>query len=176
MNLESFQTTPGEKKYIRRILASLPNGFLSPSSDMPGTREQRQIGLEAQYKIAKMFYVPFGEVKIENVDEIDLTIKGMKADVKCLLADYDPQPHYSVNIKNYQLQKSKEKDIIIAVMYNRKTETFFIAGWYLINKLKAEWFHYRGEQKIRKEGSTFQYKADTWDIPVSEFRPIDQLR
>lgn len=170
----TFQTTPNEKNYIKRILTSEE---FKNRGHFDGNPEQRQIGLEAEYGIGKLFYIPFGELrtKVGEPDRgFDLVIKGFKADVKCLINNYDPQPHYSINIPDCQL--NKEKDIVIALMYNRKNDIFFAVGWYPIKELKPEWYHIKGSQKIREEGSTFIYKTDTWDIPIAELRDIEHLK
>lgn len=107
----------------------------------------------------------------DRMQRWDVTVQGMKVDVKTIRTSYSIKSDYNVDLSS--AQASLESDIYAFVFYNEKKERFTIVG-----ALPRD--EYLKKAVLKREGENersgkFAYSCDTFVVKVSELLPIEKI-
>lgn len=101
----------------------------------------------------------------------DVTVQGMRVDVKTVRTSYQPKGDYYVDLSSAQV--SLDSDIYAFVFYNEKKKRFTVAG-----ALPRD--DYLRKAVLKRQGEyerqgRFAYSCDTFVVRVSELLPIEKI-
>ena len=139
-----------------------------------GNKEEQYVGLLGEMMLCKVMGVHHNMAKGFD-GGFDLLIKDRKTDVKTMGRTVDPKPHY---VNNFMaLQEHFDCELYIFCSINKKTSEFTICGWVTKQELlhKAKLYP-KGTIRTRTNGTTFELKADTYEILNSELNHIYDLK
>lgn len=127
-----------------------------------GNREQQFVGLLGEI-LTKQFFGLSHKYTIGFDGGFDFNYNGKRIDVKTMGRTVDMKPHFVHNFICFQ--KDFDCDIYIFNSLNKKNNNLEICGWVtkddLINK---SILYKKGDIRNRDNGSSFEMKADTYEI------------
>lgn len=146
-------------------LASVKNYGLR--SEANGSFEEQVRGLIGQNHVLRQFGLPAMNLEDGFDGGIDLSVCGMKLDVKTMGRSVDPKPDYVNNF--FSAQKKFSPDGYLFCSLNVKTWVITYCGWADIDTFNCKATLYKaGEERVRDDGTKLTLKADIYEIKNSD--------
>lgn len=139
-------------------------------SQFNGSMEKQYAGLIAENMVREYNNLPY-KFNIGFDGGYDFILKGKKVDVKTVIRNVDPKPHYANNFVAYQ--EDFDCDQLYFTSINKKTSTLWLCG--TISKAKfmrKASFYYKGETRKRDDGTLVTLGAPLYEITNRELNPI----
>ena len=137
-----------------------------------GNQEEQKTGIIGQSIVQDLLGLPSpdGESGFDN--GVDFELNNKKIDVKTMGRTVPMRDYFVHNFIG--LQKEYDVDIYIFCSLNKTNNILTICGYIRKDELdeKAN-FYEKGTERIRSNGSTFNTKADLYEIPQSNLRKIN---
>ena len=129
-----------------------------------GTQSQQLIGIIGENLIRNMIGLPY-MIPIKSHDKgVDVTIYGLKFDVKTMGRDVTPKVDYVNNLMASQIKFDVDGYIFVSINKSDGLRAT-ICGWSTKqNFIEKAKLHKIGSIRTRTDGSTFKLKADTYEI------------
>ena len=134
-----------------------------------GTAEQHLVGVIGQNMINLTLGKPLLQDDTGFDGGFDFEVFGMRFDVKTMGRTTDPQPNFVNNLLRSQIKFCC--DAYLFASFNKKTLNLTFCGW-----IPKESFMYHAKLyekdaiRERFDGTTFQLKADTFEIKNHQLR------
>lgn len=138
-----------------------------------GNKEEQYVGLLGEMMISDMFN---GEYKLKSGFDggFDLIINGRKVDVKTMGRNVDVKMNYVNNFIGFQSHFNC--DIYIFCSINKRKSELTMCGWVTKQELfdRADYYP-KGTIRTRDDGSSFEFKADTYEIKNIDLNAAETL-
>ena len=157
----------------RKCWNFLSNNNMGKRHSANGNKEQQLVGLIGEVLTKKVFGIEH-KYKSGFDGGFDLTYKGKRVDIKTMGRTVDMKPHYVHNFISFQ--EVFDCDIYVFSSLNKKNSRLEICGW--ISKedlLDKAYFYKKGVVRTRDDGSTFEMRADTYELENKHLNDINQL-
>ena len=128
-----------------------------------GTQEQQLIGVIGQNMMALALGKKFMQPSETHDGGVDFEVFGLKLDIKTMGRSVCPQLDYVNNLMASQIKFNV--DGYVFASFNKSNNVLSICGW--IPKeafLQRANFYEKGTNRIRADKSTFEVKADMYEI------------
>ena len=138
-----------------------------------GNKEQQLVGLIGEIKTKEIFDAKHKWNKGFD-GGFDFIYKGSKIDVKTMGRNVYPKNNYVNNFISFQ--KDFDCDYYIFTSLNKKTNELSICGFVSKEDLLDRSILYKkGEVRKRDNGTSFNMKADTFEIKNNQLEKIEKL-
>ena len=167
-----------KKLHVSPLLKQMVWDFLNENNignrkEANGNKEEQFVGLIGEIMIKEVFNVQH-EWSVGFDGGFDFEYKGLKIDVKTMGRNVDIKDFYVNNFIGFQ--KNFDCDIYIFCSLNKKTNELTICGYETkIELLKKATLYKKGDVRTRSNGTTFEMKADTYEIKNSDLLNISNL-
>ena len=131
-----------------------------------GTHEQQVVGVIAQNMANLALGRPFVEPSEQHDGGTDFVVFGQRLDIKTMGRSVDVALNYVNNLVASQMRLNA--DAFLFASYNVKTNALTVCGWLPkpLFKKRASFFA-KGQSRVRNDGSSFQLKADMYEVANS---------
>lgn len=109
-----------------------------------------------------------GELK--NTKHYDIEYNNLNFDVKAKSCKDIPAAHYTASVSDYQKKHKSDGYIFYRIRKDCKV------AWELGGLLKDEFFSKATFVPIGTRDGPFLCKVDMWSVPISELKPIEELK
>jgi len=142
--------------------------------DADGNLRQQMIGLAGQCHVMNLLGLDLPEITYEHDGGVDITHNGLTIDIKTMERKVDPKLDYVNNVMG--LQSHYKVDAYIFCSLNAHLKRLTICGWIDKNEfLEYATFTAKGELRHRKDGTSFETKADLYEIENMMLNQINSL-
>jgi len=134
-----------------------------------GTQEQQLVGVIGQNMALQAIGKPMMETKDQHDGGVDFSLFGKKFDIKTMGRSVPPQIDYVNNFIESQFRF--DVDGYIFASLNKINMKLSICGWLPKDEMKLKAVLYKkGQIRTRNDETTFEMKANTYEIPNREIR------
>jgi hypothetical protein len=145
----------------QRFVDSNNLGQRNDGSD--GSKDQQLVGVIGQNMMALALGKSFMQSSTTHDGGVDFEIFGLKLDIKTMGRTNPPKLDY---VNNFMASQTKfNVDGYVFASFNKTNNVLSICGW--IPKelmLERACFYAKGETRIRSDNTTFDMKADCYEI------------
>lgn len=117
----------------------------------------------------ELFLSTYGS-ELKNTKHYDIEYNNLKFDVKAKSCKDTPESHYTASVSDYQKKHKSDGYIFYRVKKDCKV------AWELGGLLKDEFFSKATFVPIGTRDGPFLCKVDMWSVPISELKPIEELK
>lgn len=128
-----------------------------------GTKDQQLVGVIGQNMMAQALGRPMMKPSTGHDGGIDFVINGVTIDIKTMGRTRTPKLDYVNNL--IASQTRFDVDGYVFASFNKETNKLTICGWIpKVTFLFFAKFNEKGTIRTRKDNTTFELKADTYEI------------
>ena len=143
--------------------------------EFDGSLRQQMIGLAGQCHVMDMMGFELPKVTHEADGGVDINYNGLTLDVKTMERKVEPKPNYVNNVVG--LQSHYKTNAYIFCSLNTQNKMLTVCGW--IDKptfLDLATFTPKGQKRYRSDGSTFEAKADLYELENSSLNQLNSIQ
>lgn len=148
----------------REFAAKCNLGRRGDGSD--GTPGQQTVGVIAQNMAHLAFGLPFVQPSEQHDGGVDFAVFGQRIDIKAMGRTVDVALNYVNNLVASQMRLNA--DLFVFASYNTHSSALTVCGWLPKAHLKSRATLFaKGDTRKRADGSSFQIKADMYEVANS---------
>jgi hypothetical protein len=143
--------------------------------EFDGSLRQQMIGLAGQCHVMDMMGFELPKISHEADGGVDINYNGLTLDVKTMERKVEPKPSYVNNVVG--LQSHYKTNAYIFCSLNTQNKMLTVCGW--IDKptfLDLATFTPKGQKRYRSDGSTFETKADLYELENSSLNQLNSIQ
>lgn len=142
--------------------------------EFDGSLRKQMIGLAGQCHIMDMMEFELPKITHEADGGVDINYNGLTIDVKTMERKVEPKPNYVNNVVG--LQSHYKTNAYIFCSINTQNKMLTVCGWLDKSKfLELATFTPKGEKRYRSDGSSFETKADLYELENSSLNQLNSI-
>jgi hypothetical protein len=142
--------------------------------EFDGDKNQQLIGIAGQCVVAELLDNELPQPSKTHDGGVDLYYYGLTIDVKTMGRTTEPKPHYVNNVVGMQIDY--DVDIYVFCSFNKQNKILTICGWVTKQELlENASFYPNGSIRTRTDGTTFETKADLYEIANDKLNPVNSI-
>ena len=133
-------------------------------------------GFAAEEKVRELFGYPLSTITDRPDGGVDLYLYSVAFDVKTVVSNWVPRPHYANNIPAYQFDYDTIAEAYIFGRVTHNADRMWITGWLSKKEfVKRAVFYPEGTERKRDDGKMTVVTASMYEIPNSQIWEVDSL-